>query len=127
MERPITWLKQMKQMCSCEHGKLCEFTCQDSTCKLFKQSYCKTCMLEFTLHPHKPVEITEESTWQADIDKLNDVCRDFKEIIARCETYLPIMFYLSNSLKPDFKSEYLSDYKKLVAAASGVNSIRNEF
>ena len=51
-------------------------------------------MYEFNIHPHKPVEINEESTWELDDDKLNDVCRDFEEIIAKCKTYLPIMLYL---------------------------------
>ena len=86
-------------------------------------------MLEFTLHPHKPVEITDENTWKADDDKLDEFCKDFEQTIIKCETYLPVMSYLqgSNSMTPDFKSEYLSDYKRLVTAASGFRSIRNEF
>ena len=51
-------------------------------------------MIEFILHPHKPVEITDEITMRADTDKLNDVCRDFESIITKCETYVPIMLYL---------------------------------
>ena len=39
------------------------------------------------------------------------------------------MLYLQgyNSLKPDFKSEFLADYNKLVSAASAFKNLRNEF
>ena len=39
------------------------------------------------------------------------------------------MLYLqgSSSMTPDFKSEYLSDYNRLVSSASGFRSIRKEF
>ena len=86
-------------------------------------------MIEFILHPHKPVEITDEITMRADTDKLNDVCRDFESIITKCETYVPIMLYLqgSSSIKPDFKSDYLADYNKLVSTATAFKSLRNEF
>ena len=125
-----TWLKQGKQPCSCERGDLCKYTCKVPTCKEYNTAnkfYCLKCMEEFNLHPHKAVEILEGSTWMADDDKLNDVSRDFESIIAKCETYLPIMSYLSNSQKPNFKSEYLADCNKLISAASAFKSLRNEF
>ena len=127
MIKAPTWLKQMKQLCACQQGHLCKYTCTVSSCKQYKNNYCLKCMEQFKLHPHQAVEILEGSTWMADDDKLNDVSRDFESIIAKCETYLPIMFYLSNSQKPNFKSEYLADCNKLMSAASAFKSLRNEF
>ena len=79
MEASPTWVKQIIFKCFCNRGENCKYECLDSTCpesKTIKRNYCRKCMTE-NLHPHSAIEITDESTWKADEEKLNRTTQEF--------------------------------------------------